>query len=60
MTQKPFDQMMSEYLDKFDEVFPMRMVSDPDEAMEIMKECLKSGKPYNPYEEEGFDPEADY
>lgn len=58
--KKTFDQMMSDYLDKFDEVFPARMVSNPDEAMEIMSECLKVGNPYNPYEEEGFDPKADY
>ena len=60
MKNKTFDQMLSEYLDKFDEVFPARMVSDPDVAMEIMEDCLKSGKPYNPYEEEWFDPKADY
>lgn len=51
---------MSDYLDKFDEVFPARMVSNPDEAMEIMTECLKRGNPYDPYEEKGFDPKADY
>lgn len=55
-----FDQLMSEYLDKFDDGFPVRMVSDPERAMEIMEACIKSGNPYNPYEEEGFDPEADY
>ena len=60
MTQKTFDQMMSDYLDKFDEAFPARMVSDPVEAMEIMAECMKSGHPYDPYEQEGFDPKSDY
>ena len=59
MTNK-FDQLMSEYLDKLGEVFPARMVSDPDQAMEIMEECIKTGKPYDPYGEEGFDPNADY
>ena len=60
MAEKTFDQMMSEYVDKFDEAFPARMVSDPEAAMEIMEECLKTGKPYDPYEEEGFNPDADY
>ena len=60
MKNKTFDQMLSEYLDQFDEVFPARMVSDPNEAMEIMEACMKSGKPYNPYEDEGYDPKADY
>lgn len=60
MKGKNFDQMMSDYLDKFDEVFPARIISDPEEAMGIMKECLKTGKPYNPYADKDFDPKADY
>lgn len=58
--RKSYDQLLDEYAEKFGEAFPSRMVSDADEAVEIMEKCLKSGTPYNPYEEEGLDPEADY
>lgn len=60
MSKLSYDDLFDKYVETFGETFPSRMVSGPDEAMEIMEKCLKSNTPFNPYEEDGFDAEADY
>ena len=60
MSKKDFDKCVDDYAEKFGEAFPVRMVASPEEAMEIMKKCLETGLPYNPYKSKSFDPKADY
>ena len=47
--------------EKFDEGFPTFMApGEEEEHMEIIKNCLKTGKSYDPYTDPDFDPYADY
>ena len=61
MSNRNYDELFEAYSKEFDEVFPLRMVHvDEEEVMDIIEECLKTGKPYNPMYEKDYDPEADY
>lgn len=58
---KRYNDLIEEYVEKFGEVFPEKMAStDPDENMKIMENCIRSGKPFDPYSQKDFDPDADY
>lgn len=55
------DKLISMYSEKFHEAFPVRMApTDIDEVEKIIKECVRTGKPYDPYADPDFDPEAMY
>lgn len=47
---KDFDTLYDEYLDRFDKGLPLRFVGlhSQEEWEEIIKRCLKEGKPYIP------------
>lgn len=61
MSNRNYEELFEAYIEKFGEAFPSFMApDDPEEAMDIMEECLKSGEPYNPLEDPDFDPDADY
>lgn len=50
-------EYLFKYLDKFGENFPIYMCMgfEEDEIIGIIKDCLKSDKPYEVEEEEGAD-----
>lgn len=50
---------VQKYRDHFNEALPVFMLRDKtdDELIELIKQCLKSGKPYVP---DDPDPEIDY
>ncbi len=61
MSKRSFDELFEAYLNKFGENFPTMMApTDEKMVLDIMEECLKSGKPYDPYASKDFDPDADY
>lgn len=56
-----YEELIGQYVEKFDECFPTFIAPDgEEEQMEIIKNCLKNGKPYDPYEDPDFDPDATY
>ena len=56
-----YNELIEAYADKFGEAFPSRMAStDPDENMKIMEDCIRRGRPFDPYEQKDFDPDAEY
>ena len=45
-----YEDLIEQYVEKFDEGFPTFMApGGEEEHMEIIKNCLKTGKSYDPY-----------
>lgn len=55
--EKILDEILNEYSDKFDDTFPIFAVThlSDSELIQLVKDCLKSGKPYNPEWNENWD-----
>ena len=54
-----YEDLIEQYVEKFDEGFPTFMApGGEEEHMEIIKNCLKTGKSYDPYTDPDFDPYA--
>ena len=52
-------EMAEKYEEKFGEPFSSYMY-DAEECVEIMKDCIKKGKPYDVSKEPNYDPDAKY
>ncbi len=58
---KEYDDLLGKYIEMFNECWPIYEVPfDIDEQIKIMKECLRTGVPYDPTLDPDYDPDAIY
>ena len=58
---KTYEEWFEAYHARFGEIFPTRIAPACEaEQIALMKKALDENKPYDPYEEDEFDPDADY